>query len=37
MGVCALDLFVSGEEPSAGSYEHGNDPSDSIKDKEFLE
>jgi hypothetical protein len=31
-----LDSYGSGERPVAGSYEHGNEPSGSIKGGEFL-
>jgi hypothetical protein len=31
-----MDASGSGEGPEAGSYEHGNEPSDSIKGGDFL-
>jgi hypothetical protein len=34
---CGLDLCDSEQEPLAGSCEHGNEHSDSIKYGEFLE
>jgi hypothetical protein len=38
MGRCGLDASGSGEElPVAVSCEHGNEPSVSIKDGEFLD
>jgi hypothetical protein len=37
MGRCGLDLSGSGSEPVAGSCEYGNEPSDSIKWREFLD
>jgi len=35
--VCGLDSSGSGQGPVAGSCEHGNEPSDSIKGWEFLD
>jgi len=32
-----LDSFDLGQGPGAGSCEHGNEPSDSINGREFLE
>jgi len=32
-----MDAAGSGQEPEAGSYEHGNEHSDSIKGWEFLD
>jgi hypothetical protein len=37
MGKCGLDSSDSVQGPVAGSCEHGNDPSGSIKDGVFLE
>jgi hypothetical protein len=34
---CGLDSSGSGYGPVVGSGEHGNEPSDSITDKEFLD
>jgi hypothetical protein len=36
VGNCGLDASSSGLGPAAGSYEHGNEPSGSIKVGEFL-
>jgi len=35
--VCGLDLSASGKEQAAGSREHANGPSGSIRDGEFLD
>jgi hypothetical protein len=37
MGKCELNACGSEQGPVAGSCEHGNDPSGSIKGKEFLD
>jgi len=37
VGKCGLDTFGSGQGPVAGTSEHGNDPSGSIKGGEFLD
>jgi hypothetical protein len=37
VGICGLDLSGSGKGPMAGTCEHGNVPSGSIKGGEFLE
>jgi hypothetical protein len=37
MGGCGLDLSGSGQGSVAGSCAHGNEPSGSIKDREFLD
>jgi hypothetical protein len=37
VGGCGLDLCSSGYGPVANACEHGNKPSDSIKDGEFLD
>jgi hypothetical protein len=37
MGRCGLDVAGSGYGPVAGSCEHGNEFSGSIKDGEFLD
>jgi hypothetical protein len=34
---CGLDASGSGQGPVAGSSEHGNEPSGSIKGEEFLD
>jgi len=34
---CGLDAFNSGEGPVAGSCEHCNEPSESMKGREFLD
>jgi hypothetical protein len=34
---CGLDACGLGKGPVAGCCEHGNEPSDSIKGREFLE
>jgi hypothetical protein len=36
-GNCSLDSSGSGEGPVARFYEHGDEPSDSIKGGEFLD
>jgi hypothetical protein len=36
VGRCELDASGSGEGPATGSYKHSNEPSGSIKDREFL-
>jgi hypothetical protein len=36
-GGFGLDSPASGQRPLAGSYEHGNDPSGSIKDEESVD
>jgi hypothetical protein len=36
VGMCGLDASGSGQGPVAGSNEHGNKPSGSIKGGEFL-
>jgi len=35
--MCGLDTSRSEQGPVAGSCEHGNEPSGSIKDTEFLD
>jgi hypothetical protein len=37
MGRCGVDSSVSGYGPMAGSYEHSNELSGSIKGGEFLD
>jgi hypothetical protein len=37
VGTCGLHASGLGKGPVAGSYEHGNEPSDSIKGGEFLD
>jgi hypothetical protein len=37
VGRCGLDSSGSGQGPVAGSCEHGNEPSGSIKVGEFLD
>jgi hypothetical protein len=37
MGICLLDSSGSGQGPVAGSFDHGNDISGSIKGGEFLD
>jgi len=37
MGGCGLDSSGSGQELVAGSCEHGNEPSGSMKGGEFLD
>jgi hypothetical protein len=37
VGRCGLDSSGSEQRPLAGSCEHGNEPSGSIKDREFLD
>jgi hypothetical protein len=37
VGRCGLDSSDSGYGPAAGSCEHGNEPSGSIKGREFLD
>jgi hypothetical protein len=37
MGKCGVDSSGSGWGPVAGSCEHGNEPSGSIKGGEFLD
>jgi hypothetical protein len=37
VGKCALNSSGSGYGPVAGCYEHGNEPSDSMKGGEFLD
>jgi hypothetical protein len=37
VGGCGLDASGSGQRPVAGSCEHGNEPSVSIKEGEFLD
>jgi hypothetical protein len=37
MGECGLDLCGPEQEPVASSCEHGNEPSGSIKGREFLD
>jgi hypothetical protein len=37
VGRCELDPFGSGEGPVPGCCEHGNEPSGSIKTREFLD
>jgi len=37
VGYCGLDSSGSGQGPAAGSCQHGNEPSGSIKGKEFLD
>jgi len=37
VGGCGLDSYGSGQGPVAGCCEHGNKPSGSIKDEEFLD
>jgi hypothetical protein len=34
--TCGLDLYGSGEDPFAGSSEHGNEALGSVKDGEYL-
>jgi hypothetical protein len=36
-GGCLLDTLGTGEGPVAGCYEHGNEPSVSIKGGEFVD
>jgi hypothetical protein len=35
VGRCRMDQYGSGQVPVVGSCEHGNDPSGSIKCREF--
>jgi hypothetical protein len=37
VGRCGLNSFGSGEGPVVGPCEHGNEPSGSIKGREFLD
>jgi hypothetical protein len=37
VGGCGLDASSSGWGPMAGSCEHGNEPSSSIKGREILD
>jgi hypothetical protein len=37
VGRCGLDASSSGEGPVVDSCEYGNEPSDSIKGREFLD
>jgi len=37
VGRCGLDASGSGQEPEAGSCEHGNEPLGSMKGGEFLD
>jgi hypothetical protein len=37
VGICGLDASGSGSDPVMCSCEHGNEPSDSIKGRVFLD
>jgi hypothetical protein len=37
VGSCGLIVYISGQGPVAGSFEHGNKPSGSIMGGEFLD
>jgi hypothetical protein len=37
VGRCGLDASGSGQEPMAGCCEQGNEPSGSIKGREFID
>jgi hypothetical protein len=37
VGECGLDASASGQGPVAGFCEHGNEPSDPVEGREFLD